>query len=148
MFTVLKTDDSSQIYGHNMTAEDAMDEIMTHDGYEYRIEEDPEAPGEWRLMASHHSRNSSVGLGDFNQVFFTLADSENEATEKFAKLVIEHSGDNWSRLEAIPTDEFFKREIDFLKEELELCDEDEQDALMEMLDTMTAEWESVKANRE
>lgn len=102
-YTVFKTDDSSEIYGHDMSAVDAMSEILRYDGHDFRIEQNDDF---WTLRVSSGSRDSTAGLGRFNIVTEVMADTEAEATEKLAQYVIEQSGYDWSRLEAMETGEF------------------------------------------
>ncbi|MCB1460882.1 MAG: hypothetical protein KDJ90_00285 [Nitratireductor sp.] len=98
MYTVFNTNDSSEIYGRGMSAEEAMSEILRYDGHDFTIELEDDF---WVLRGSTGSRYSMAGLGRFNTITEVLAANESEATAKIAEYVVSHSGLDWSKLEAM-----------------------------------------------
>ncbi|WP_319413956.1 hypothetical protein [uncultured Cohaesibacter sp.] len=139
MFTVFNHTDSSETYGHNLSSGQAMHEILTYDGHDYKITLDDDV---YQLELSSGSRNSTTGLGDFNPVFFRSADSQEEAEEWFEAEVIKHSGSDWSQLEAKPTTEYFSDLITFYEEQIE-DDPDDAENYQSAIDSLKAEMDSL-----
>lgn len=125
-YTVYNTLNSSEVHGHNLSAVEAMREILTYDGYDYRIEKNEEDRGFYDLKVSSGSRNGTTGLGRFKTIQSEIVDSEEEAEAAFAKFVIEHSGGDWSRLEAVTTERYFADQITLIEENIEYMDDDEK----------------------
>jgi hypothetical protein len=103
-YTVFDGNDSSRLYGSGLTAEEAMSEILTYDGYRYEIRK-----GEfkglacWELWHSDSSENSTRGARHMvKTVAFSLAEDEVTATREIAVEVI---AAGWSRMPECVTDE-------------------------------------------
>ena len=98
--------DSSGIEGahRHLSAVDAMDNMLTYDGYRYEIR--PEADGNgWRLWCSDGSENSTRGARHMvRTVVYSLDQSREFATFEIAERVI-FAG--WPRMPECMTDEAF-----------------------------------------
>lgn len=101
-YTVYRAEDSSDNEA-GLTAVEAMDRIMSHDGYEYDIR--PMDGGGWALWHSDGSRNSTRGARHMvKTVAFSLAADRAAAEQEIAECVIKA---RWPRLpEAMPDADF------------------------------------------
>ena len=142
MYTVFRSNDVSQIISHKMSAEDAMHAILTHDGYDYRVEFHG---GSYELLVSNGSRASTTGLDSFNVMTAAMAETRAEAMNDLAAYVIGQSGGDWSALEAKETDRFFSDEIAYNISEASApdADDDERIAHLATAKELQDEWKKL-----
>lgn len=101
-YTVFNTQDSSIIYGRGLTAVDAMDIMLSDDGYRWEIRHED---GCYHLYHSDGSANSTRGAAHMVEtVIFSVSDDKNAAENEIAEKVI---AAGWSRLPTAMTDEDF-----------------------------------------
>ena len=105
-YTVFDANESNNIYGRGLTAEQAMDEILTYDGYRYEIQKsDFQGSVCWDLYHSDGSVASTRGACHMvKTVIFSLIEDEVQATREIAERVI---AAGWSRVPDVMTDEAF-----------------------------------------
>ena len=105
-YTVFDADDSSNIYGRGLTVEQAMDEILTYDGYRYEIKKsDFHGSVCWDLYHSDGSAASTRGARHMvKTVIFSLVEDEAQAMREIAEHVI---AAGWNRVPDVMTDEAF-----------------------------------------
>lgn len=102
-YTVYSAEHGS-VYGRNLTAEEAMSKLLTHDGYRYEIRKG-EYKGEvcWELWHSDGSQNSTRGARHMvKTVTFSFEEDEADATQEIAEEVIKAG---WSRMPECMADE-------------------------------------------
>ena len=106
-YTVFDANDSSRIYGAGLTAEEAMSEILTYDGYRYEIRQSKFVNGRpcWDLWHSDGSENSPRGARHLVKTLaFSLESDEAVAAREIAEQVI-YAG--WPGMPECMTDEAF-----------------------------------------
>jgi hypothetical protein len=105
-YTVFDGNESSKIYGRGLTAEEAMNEILTYDGYRYEIVTSKfQGSVCWDLYHSVDSEASTRGARDFVKTgIFSFIEDEARATHQIAERVIMAG---WSRVPDVMTDEAF-----------------------------------------
>jgi hypothetical protein len=105
-YTVFDTNDSSNIYGRGLTAEHAMNEILTYDGYRYEIRKsDFQGSVCWDLYHSDGSANSTRSARHLVKTgIFSLIDDEARAEQEIAERVI---AAGWTGLPDVMADEDF-----------------------------------------
>ena len=104
-YTVFDAEDSG-IARRGLSLLDAMDEMLTYDGYEYEIRSD--APG-WGLWHSQGSRNSPRGLGQMVRCngTYVLASDARDARNQIAEMVVSgRCGWSHKRREAMTDEDF------------------------------------------
>lgn len=101
-YTVFDANDTSTAE-RGLTAVEAMDRILTDDGYEYEIRPEEDGIG-FRLWHSRSSRNSTGPRGMVKTVAFSLAADRAAAEQEIALKVI-YAG--WPRLPEAMTDASF-----------------------------------------
>lgn len=103
LYTVYDPNNGYEIARH-LTAQDAMDELLTHDGYRYEIKREGDA---WVLYHSDGSEASMRGARHMiRTVVFSLADEEEVAREEIARAVI---AAGWPHMPECTTDEAYDR---------------------------------------
>jgi len=91
-FTVYNPEDSSQVEGRGLTAEQAAEAILTYDGYAYEVRE---VDGVWQLFTSDGSANSPRGARHLcGTTIFAAADGAGAAWTAIAAKVLRESH-NW-----------------------------------------------------
>ena len=103
-YTVFNPQDSDE-HESGLTALEAMDRILTDDGFRYEIRPGADGRG-WRLWHSDGSANSTRGARHFvATVAFSVREAEIEATEEIAATVITA---DWDHLPVAMTDDEFR----------------------------------------
>lgn len=101
-YTVFTNSNATEIIGRHMSAEQAMDELLSHDGYAWQIRRENDGEG-WRLWHSDGSANSTRGARHMvKTVAFSLKDNEAAATREIAEQVCRAG---WRRLPDCMTDD-------------------------------------------
>lgn len=106
-YTVFDSSDFNRIYGRGLTAVQAMNEILTYDGYRYEIRKS-EFRGSvcWDLWHSDGSAASTRGARHMvKTVIFSLIEDEAHARQEIAEAVIVAG---WNGLPEVMNDEDFK----------------------------------------
>jgi hypothetical protein len=106
-YTVFDPNDSSNIYGQNLTAIQAMEELLTYDGYAFEIREESwQGSTIWQLYHSDGSANSTRSARHLQKtVVFSLKKDKQQAHEEIALAVITA---NWPRLPEVMSDDDFE----------------------------------------
>jgi hypothetical protein len=105
-YTVFDCNDTDRIFGNALTAPQAMDEILSCDGYAYEIRRS-EFNGKvcWELWGSDGSAASPRGARHMNKTtIFSFAAAEHEATQEIAEAVI---ASGWDGNPGCMTDDAF-----------------------------------------
>lgn len=101
-YTVFTNESATEIVGRGLTAEQAMDELLSHDGYAWEIRREADGDG-WRLWHSDGSAYSTRGARHMvATVAFSLADDKADAAREIAERVI---AAGWRGLPDCMTDE-------------------------------------------
>ena len=101
-YTVFANADATDVIDRHLTAEQAMEELLVHDGYAYEIRREEDGRG-WRLWRSDGSAYSTRGARHMVEtVAFSLEDDEAAATAEIAEYVCRAG---WRRLPDCMTDE-------------------------------------------
>lgn len=102
---------SGEPEGRNLSATDAADIILSHDGHEYELQ--PVGIGGWQLYVSRGSRNSFGGTRGMTECYVfgrqfarSYKPTKDEAWQEIAEMVCKGSG-NWESVPEIMTDESY-----------------------------------------
>ena len=110
-YTVFDANDASNIFGRGLTAVEAMEVILTDDGYRFEIRKSVFLTSVcWDLYRSDGSANSTRGARDMVKTFvFSFIEDEAQAEQEIAKRVIEERSieDSWRGLPCVMTDTAF-----------------------------------------
>jgi hypothetical protein len=113
-YTVYKPWDSDVVLGEGMTAVEAAKEIIGYDDHVCEVRKEGKL---WWLYTSLFSSSSPGGCGKIvRTLFFSAADTEEEAWEEISAKVLRYQFDDRPRPVAVPDEEYieYRRGLDAL----------------------------------
>jgi hypothetical protein len=105
-YTVFKPWDSDVVLGRGLSAVEAAKEIVGYDDHVCEVKKEGKL---WFLYTSLLSRSSGAGCGKIvRTLFFSAADTKEEAWEEIAAKVLRYQFDDRPRPIAVPDEEYLE----------------------------------------